>query len=134
MTRDLHQEITDRFIEAIESGTAPWSADWIATGLPLRVTGDAYQGINTLLLAASADHAIGGALPGAQPPVDPQSQFECWYFHGTGDPCFGGDADDRVLYTNGTASAFHRSSSEAKQAGMHRALFPTERAAIEAGW
>lgn len=50
MTRDIHQEITDRFIAAIEAGTKPWQADWITTGLPLRVTGQAYQGINTLLL------------------------------------------------------------------------------------
>jgi hypothetical protein len=86
-----------------------------------------------LLLAASADHAIGGALPATTPPVEPPAQFECWYFHGTGDPAFGGDADDRVLYTNGTESAFYRSTWEAKRAGMHRALFQTERAAIEAG-
>ena len=50
---DLHQQITDKFIEALESGTRPWTKDW--TGgrgfqMPLRVTGEAYQGINVLLL------------------------------------------------------------------------------------
>tara|TARA_R110002012_G_C11677298_1_gene614080 strand:+ start:42219 stop:43100 length:882 start_codon:yes stop_codon:yes gene_type:complete len=50
---DIHQQITDKFIAALEAGTRPWSKDW--TGgrgfeMPLRVTGEAYQGINVLLL------------------------------------------------------------------------------------
>lgn len=54
---DIHQLITDKFIAALETGVRPWSKDW--TGgrgleLPLRVTGEAYQGINVLLLWMAA--------------------------------------------------------------------------------
>jgi len=55
---DIHQMITDKFIDALESGTRPWSKDWTGgTGgaLPLRVTGEAYQGINVLLLWMAAE-------------------------------------------------------------------------------
>lgn len=48
--RDIHQEITDRFIAALEAGTRPWQCDWITGGLPTRSTGDHYQGMNVLLL------------------------------------------------------------------------------------
>lgn len=52
-SRDLYQEATDRIIKALENGTTPWQKPWtdINTG-PLRngSTGNAYHGINTLLL------------------------------------------------------------------------------------
>lgn len=53
--RDLHQEITDRFIAALESGTRPWERDWLACGLPRRATGEEYQGINTMILSLEAE-------------------------------------------------------------------------------
>ena len=52
-SRDLYQEATDRIIKALENGTTPWQKPWtdLNTG-PLRngSTGNAYHGINTLLL------------------------------------------------------------------------------------
>lgn len=53
--RDLHQEITDRFIAALEGGTRPWERDWLACGLPRRATGEEYQGINTMILSLEAE-------------------------------------------------------------------------------
>jgi hypothetical protein len=82
-----------------------------------------------LLLAASADHYRAGNAPATAR----AHQFECWYFHGNGDPCFGGNADDRVLNTNGAAFAFYSSKWEAERDGMRRAIFTSEAAALDAG-
>lgn len=63
MSRDIFQEITDRFISKIESGTAPWSKPWndSVSGVPQNaVTGKEYQGINHLVLMS------------AQPTADPR--------------------------------------------------------------
>jgi len=51
MTRtDVYQSVTDRLIEAIEAGTAPWQRPWIGGG-PVNVrNGRAYRGINIFLL------------------------------------------------------------------------------------
>jgi antirestriction protein ArdC len=57
MKRDIHQEVTDQIIAELEKGTAPWKRGWDKsgfTGLPLRVTGQAYSGINVLLLWGAA--------------------------------------------------------------------------------
>lgn len=58
--RDLYQEATDKIIEALESGTAPWQRPWELKkggGLPFNgATNNRYHGINVLLLAlASAE-------------------------------------------------------------------------------
>ncbi|MEO0380920.1 MAG: zincin-like metallopeptidase domain-containing protein [Pseudomonadota bacterium] len=59
--RDIHQEITDKIIKELEAGTPPWKRGWTKktgglSGLPLRVTGQPYAGINVLLLwGAAAD-------------------------------------------------------------------------------
>ena len=50
-----YEEITNRIIKAIESGNVlPWEQSWVNAegqdGIPLRVTGEEYQGINVLLL------------------------------------------------------------------------------------
>ena len=53
----LYQEITDQIIEQIESGTPPWRQPWTGSAtpsIPLRSTGEAYKGINVLLLWATA--------------------------------------------------------------------------------
>lgn len=54
MTRDIHQQITDQIVTAIEAGAAPWRQDWTATKggsiMPTRSTGEAYNGINVLVL------------------------------------------------------------------------------------
>lgn len=54
---DIYQEITNKIINALDSGKLPWLQPWQdATGttitgqLPLRSTGQEYQGINTLML------------------------------------------------------------------------------------
>lgn len=60
MKRDIHQEVTDTIINAIEQGTAPWRKEWDgAMGFPFprRITGDNYQGINVLLLWIAAEQA-----------------------------------------------------------------------------
>jgi antirestriction protein ArdC len=53
-TRDVHQEVTDRIVAAIERGTLPWQCDWLQGGLPRRATGEQYRGINLLLLGMVA--------------------------------------------------------------------------------
>jgi antirestriction protein ArdC len=59
MTKDIQSEVTDRIIEALETSTAPWHKPWKsgATGYPLRSTGQAYRGINVLLLWLASDKA-----------------------------------------------------------------------------
>ena len=49
---DIRREITDRIIEALERGTAPWQRPWGATAMrPMNpTTGNGYRGINFLLL------------------------------------------------------------------------------------
>lgn len=51
---DLYQEITNRIIVALETGTAPWVKPWSSLGIAHNaVTGREYSGINTLLLSFS---------------------------------------------------------------------------------
>ena len=53
---DTYQEVTDAIIQQIEAGTKPWAKEWQggALQMPHRVTGEAYRGINVLLLWMSA--------------------------------------------------------------------------------
>ncbi|MCW1431979.1 ArdC family protein [Novosphingobium sp. JCM 18896] len=56
--RDIAQEITDLIIAKIELGVLPWRRPWRtfgAGGRPLRAGGQAYTGINSILLWAIAD-------------------------------------------------------------------------------
>ena len=55
-TRDIHQEVTDQIVAAIEAGTRPWSCDWLQGGLPRRSTGEHYRGINLILLGMVASN------------------------------------------------------------------------------
>ena len=52
--RDLYQEVTDKIIAAIESGTAPWQRGWAELaelGLPMNgQSARQYNGINSVLL------------------------------------------------------------------------------------
>jgi antirestriction protein ArdC len=52
--RDLYQEVTDKIIAAIESGTAPWQRGWTELaelGLPMNgQSSRQYNGINSVLL------------------------------------------------------------------------------------
>ncbi len=56
---DIHQHVTDTIIAQIEAGTPPWRKPWTggagAACLPLRHNGDAYRGINILMLWTAAD-------------------------------------------------------------------------------
>ncbi len=55
----LHVEVAEKLIEALKAGTAPWQKPWNSNGLPSfqlpynAVTGNRYQGINTLSLIMS---------------------------------------------------------------------------------
>lgn len=64
--RDLYQEITDKIVAAIESGTAPWQRPWdqvSGTGLPMNgSSGRHYNGVNAMLLLMTA-HAEGHTDP-----------------------------------------------------------------------
>ncbi len=60
--RDHYQEITDKIIAALESGTKPWQQPWKSgsPGMPVNATsGRQYHGINVLLLAMTS-FALGG--------------------------------------------------------------------------
>lgn len=48
---DIYQQVTDRFIAALEAGTVPWHKPWALTKDFNPVTGTQYKGINVLLLA-----------------------------------------------------------------------------------
>lgn len=53
--RDIYVEVTTSILEALEAGVPPWRCPWDRTvGLPLRVTGEAYRGINVVLLWQAA--------------------------------------------------------------------------------
>lgn len=55
---NVSDEVTRAIIAAIEAGTAPWRQPWTGTtggcAFPLRSNGEAYRGINVLLLWAAA--------------------------------------------------------------------------------
>lgn len=65
MTRDVYQEVTDRIISALETGTAPWLRPWrdnnAGSGLePYNAaTGRPYNGINLLVLGTAAYADLG---------------------------------------------------------------------------
>jgi len=53
--KDTYQKITDQIIEQLEAGVRPWVPEWRTdtpgvSAMPLRASGDAYRGINTLML------------------------------------------------------------------------------------
>ena len=54
---DLYTNITNQILADLENGIMPWRQSW--TGgltMPLRWTGDSYNGINVLVLWATAMH------------------------------------------------------------------------------
>ena len=57
---DIYQEVTDQLITLMEQGVKPWTRPWQAghgaghVSKPLRSTGEAYQGINILMLWGEA--------------------------------------------------------------------------------
>ena len=60
--RDHYQEVTDRIVAALESGTRPWRQPWEngSPGMPVNAaTHRRYHGINVLLLSITS-FALGG--------------------------------------------------------------------------
>lgn len=59
MAFDLYQHVTDSIIASIEAGTPAWRKPWTGEGraaqMPLRANGEAYRGINVLMLWLAAD-------------------------------------------------------------------------------
>ena len=56
--QDVYQMVTDRLIEALEAGTAPWRKPWNGEGCPAGwptnlSTGKTYQGVNVWTLASA---------------------------------------------------------------------------------
>ncbi|TJV07906.1 MAG: DUF1738 domain-containing protein, partial [Mesorhizobium sp.] len=55
--KDTYQRITDTIVEQLEAGTKPWIRPWRGSvrhsGIPRRATGEAYRGINVLMLWVS---------------------------------------------------------------------------------
>jgi antirestriction protein ArdC len=49
--RDVHQEVTDRIVQALEAGTAPWVKPWNGSeGVPMNATTNKpYNGVNVFL-------------------------------------------------------------------------------------
>ncbi|WP_458792672.1 ArdC family protein [Yoonia sp. MH D7] len=63
---DIHQHVTDTIIAQIEAGTPPWRKPWTGdkggASFPLRHNGEAYNGINILMLwATAADRGYNSA-------------------------------------------------------------------------
>ena len=60
MKKDLYQTVTDAIVKDLDFGIRPWLQPWETGGegrqlhRPLRATGEAYQGINVVMLWASA--------------------------------------------------------------------------------
>jgi antirestriction protein ArdC len=58
MRRDLYQDVTDKIVAAMQSGTMPWQRDWSIAGsaVPMNAISERpYSGINVLLFWMSAD-------------------------------------------------------------------------------
>ena len=51
VNRDIHQAITDRFVEQLKRGTVPWQKPWF--GVQNIVSRKLYRGINALLLGST---------------------------------------------------------------------------------
>jgi antirestriction protein ArdC len=63
MAQDIHAIVTDQIVAAIEAGAKSGGAAWLTlSGMPQRVTGDEYRGINSLILGLTA-YATGYSNP-----------------------------------------------------------------------
>ena len=56
---NIYDHVTQTIIAQIEAGTVPWRKPWTGSkagfAMPLRVTGEAYRGINVLMLWMAAE-------------------------------------------------------------------------------
>ncbi|CAN5820274.1 zincin-like metallopeptidase domain-containing protein [soil metagenome] len=59
MYSDIHQQVTDTILKQLEKGVAPWHKPWkekVGFKLPVnKTTGNLYNGVNVILLWASAE-------------------------------------------------------------------------------
>ncbi len=88
MKKDLYQTVTDAIVKDLEFGIRPWMQPWETGGeggqlnRPLRANGAAYQGINVLMLWASA--AENGFLSPTRPriwaPMCAKAKRAPWWF------------------------------------------------------
>ena len=64
MKTDIYQTVTTAIIDQLEAGTRPWVKPWHTgnTARPLRANGEAYRGINVILLWMAGE-AKGYAAP-----------------------------------------------------------------------
>lgn len=63
MTKEYREEITNKVIEALKNGTAPWQRTWVGGGPCNAVTGYKYQGINSLILSVAGERFNHGIDP-----------------------------------------------------------------------
>ncbi|MDR3404764.1 MAG: zincin-like metallopeptidase domain-containing protein [Chthoniobacter sp.] len=51
-TKDIYSQVTDRIVRHLEEGVRPWQQPWTGgdPGIPARHNGNAYRGVNILLL------------------------------------------------------------------------------------
>ena len=58
-SKDMYQVVTNRIIEQLEKGVAPWRKTWSSYGLAKNyASGKAYKGINMLLMNFFSPHSI----------------------------------------------------------------------------
>ncbi len=58
--KDIYETVTDSIIAMLEAGVKPWAPQWTSEGcgvpaVPTRANGEAYRGINTMLLWGAAE-------------------------------------------------------------------------------
>ena len=64
INKEYRLEITNKIIEALKNGTAPWQRNWFGDDMPLNaITGSRYRGTNSLLLSVAGDVLDNGANP-----------------------------------------------------------------------
>ena len=61
--RDYREEMTAKIVEALEKGKAPWQKTWIDTIPVNAVTGNYYQGINSIILSVEGEKLSGDGDP-----------------------------------------------------------------------
>ena len=64
INKEYRLEITNKIIEALKNGTAPWQRSWFGDDMPLNaITGSRYRGTNSLLLSVVGNVLDNGADP-----------------------------------------------------------------------